>query len=107
MERQQHHYFASFVLGWATGVTRGEAVEKLISNFRSDFKTITANCQKDGEPGCYLWSCKVDAPADSAYKIRNYAPYDVKTCRGLHHHVTYVTGKKVAYTTEKKMAEYD
>ena len=105
MTDQQHHYFASCALGWQVAPTREEAVEKLIQGFSSDIKRAVDGAHKNGEPGCYLWSCKVHEPQSAHYKIRYYQPDDVEISEGRHHHCTYVTQRKVAFTTEKEMAE--
>ena len=102
----KHHYFASFALGWATAQTRKEAIEKLSNMFRSDMKAITQNIQKDGKPGAYLWSCKVNAPENTKYEINYFAPKGVEIDQGMHHHITYITAKKMAYTSETELATY-
>lgn len=95
----EHHYFASFAFGWKTANTRDEAVKGLVDGFRSDVKNIVKNALKKGNPGCYIWTCKVKAPSDARYGINFYQPQDVPIEDGQHHHVTYVTNKQIAYHT--------
>jgi len=101
---QEHHYFASCALGWATAETQKAAIEKLVAYFRSDFKTATKNSQKHGQPGVYVWTCKVLAPPDAHYRIDFYAPQDVELEETMQNYVTYVTNKEVAYWTPTKDA---
>jgi hypothetical protein len=106
--QQDHHYYASTVFGWAFGSTRDEAITRLIENFRTDLKQVTLNMHKKGEPGAYIWSCKVHVPNDEnhPYDIEYYAPVGVKTSDGQEHAVTYVSKTEVAYTqTFKQEAE--
>lgn len=99
---EDHHYYATFALGWRIGRTREEAIAKLVDAFRSDFKEITRNQHKAGEPGAYIWSCRVDAPADSGYRIEFYAPKGVETSEHREHFTTYVTKKDAAWWTAPK-----
>lgn len=99
---QQHHYFASFALGWATAETKDEAIEKLVTRFRDEFKRITGAQHKAGEPGAYFWYCKVLAPDTTPYKIEFYAPKGVEIDDAHHAYVTYVTNKHFAYWTHQK-----
>ena len=99
-----HHYFASFALGWATGATQDEAIEKLVNGFRGVFQTTTKNAQKEGQPGAYIWTCKVLAPADAGYKIEFYAPKGVEITEAQHVYVTYVTAKKASYWKQQDAA---
>lgn len=93
------HYFASCALGWATADTRDQAVRKVVAAFRADMKRATTGGQKRGDPGAYVWSCKVQAPADTKYSINYYAPQNVRWIEGKHHYVTYITQKAIAYCT--------
>lgn len=99
-----HHYFASFTFGWAVAPTREEAIEKLVNAFRSEVKKITQISHKEGSPGCYIWTCRVNESQDTRYKIDMFQPVDVDIDEGRHHHVTYVTAKKIAHTTETDLA---
>ncbi len=90
-EQKECHYFASFALGWATEETRDGAINKLIDNNRNDIKRITANCQKEGQPGMYIWSVQVNADAGTEYSIDFYQPRGVDTQDGQEHAVTYVS----------------
>lgn len=95
------HYFASTVFGWATGTTRDEAIQRVVNDSRRDYITITKNLQKDGKPGAYVWSCEVMAPSDAKYSINYYQP-KIDWRDGLHHYVTYITQKQMAYCTTKE-----
>lgn len=97
-----HHYYATCAIGWATADTREEAIEKLVAANRSHFKTVTLNCQKAGEPGAYIWSCKVHAPSDAKYRIEWYAPVGLKTSEAQEHATTYITAKQIAFTRTYK-----
>lgn len=94
---KDHHYFASCAFGWKTADTRDEAIKGLVAGFRSDLKTCTANLHKKGELGAYIWSCKVLADKEAKYRINFFAPEGVEIAEGIHHHLTYVTAKEVAY----------
>jgi hypothetical protein len=97
------HYFASCALGWATAKTRAEAIDKMIRGncLTQDVKRITANMQKKGEPGFYLWTCRVHGPDDADYRIEWFQPKGIEWSESRHHDVTYITGKQLAYTTRK------
>jgi hypothetical protein len=94
-----HHYFATFALGYAKGATREEAVSKLVKGFRSNFKEISSNLQKEGQLGAYIWSAKVHVPLEGEYGINFYQPVGVEVSETREHFVTYVAGKKFAYLT--------
>jgi len=94
---QDFHYYATCALGWALGDTRDEAITRLVERFRSDFKAMTAGQHKQGEPGAYVWSCRVNAPRDASYRIEFYTPKGVETFEHMESFVTYVTQKNVAY----------
>ena len=98
---KEHHYFASWALGWATADTRDEAVKRLVEGFRAEFKRGVAGAHKDGEIGAYIWSVKVNAAADTKYKINWFKPVGVELEDVMDHFVTYVTNKKIAYYTEE------
>lgn len=100
------HFFASCYLGWARGETRGEAIEKLVRMFHRDVKHVTSAEQKRGKPGFYLWTCEVQAPIDESYSIKYFQPEGMEIRSGCHHHVTYVTQKKIAYSNENTVADY-
>ena len=93
------HYFASCGLGYATAEDQDDAIRKLVGAFRSEFRNMTNNGRKRGQPGGYLWTCKVHAPSDTKYSIEFYAPKksDVDWSEGEHHYTTYVTAKEIAY----------
>jgi hypothetical protein len=92
------HYFASCAFGWATAPTRKEAIEKLGRYFATSLKRVIANAQKRGEPGAYLWSCRVEGRHDEAeYRIEYFAPRGVKIDNGRDHCWVKVTQKQVLY----------
>lgn len=97
VRKPEVHFFASCVFGWASATTRDEAIEKLVNSFRSDYKGIVKNSQKNGSPGAYVWTCQVNAPADAQYSIEYYAPRGIDTQDGQEHAVTYLTDKAIAH----------
>lgn len=107
-ESQQYtgpaHYFASCAFGWAAADTREAAIEKMIrgNGLTGDVKRITANMQKEGQPGFYLWTCKVHGPYEAKYSIDWFMPKGIDISEARHHDVTYITGKALAYTTRQK-----
>ena len=100
MSTPNHHFFASFGMGWKTASTRKEAVEGLVEGFRREFKPMVVAAQKRGKPGAYIWSCRVEVSKDTDYKINFFAPIGVAKTDAMEHYVTYVTGKDIAYYTE-------
>jgi hypothetical protein len=98
------HYFANHALGWAVGDTREEAVENLANqhHYFSMGKWLR-NVHKAGEPGIYIWSCKVNAAKDAPYKIEWFMPVGVDIEDGREHFVTYSTAKKVAVWNKPKV----
>ena len=101
-KKQEHHFFASFGMGWAIGDTQEEAVEKLINRFRREFKKIVAGQHKAGEPGAYVWTCRVEAPRSAEYKINFFAPQGVEVTNTHECFVTYVSAKEHAYWVNVK-----
>ncbi len=99
MTTKEHHYFASNAIGWKVAATRDEAVIGLVEGFRSEFKGMVARVHKNGDPGSYVWSCKVETPIKEDYKINFFAPVGVPKTEPRDHYVTYVTNKKIAYYT--------
>lgn len=96
------HYFASNAFGWGTGETRQAAIERCIqAATRGTVRKITLAQQKKGEPGFYLWSCKVHGPSDAHYRIEWYMPKGIEISEARHHDVTYCTAKELAYTTRE------
>ncbi len=93
----QNHFFATFACGWATGATRREAIEKLTAANRTEFKRMAAQQIAADEPGAYIWTCRVDAPADANYRIEFYQPRGVETSQHREVFVTRVTAKVVNY----------
>jgi hypothetical protein len=97
-----NHYFASHALGWATGDTRVEAVEKLAKMPGMGLKSWILNAHKEGSPGVYIWSCKVNAPSDEPYKIECFKPVGVEIEDGHEHFVTYLSAKAVGIYNKPK-----
>lgn len=93
------HYFASDCLGWAVGATRDEAVSKLAFGHRTEIKPAIANAHKAGEPGWYVWSCRVAGDTTVAYAIEWFKPHGVEISDAAEHFVTHITQKKLAYFT--------
>lgn len=102
-DKAQHHYFASCAFGWQIGATEEEAAVKLIERFRTEYKQITTNTHKKGEPGGYFWTCKVEAPIDAEYSIEFYMPRNVKWSEGMHHYTTFVTAKEIKYFSTREV----
>ena len=96
----EYHYFATCVLGWATAPTREEAQRKLIYKFRQELKKITKNCQKRGEPGGYIWSCKVMLPHTEKYHIQSYQP-QAEWYEGKNSYITYLTNSQYKVWTNE------
>jgi len=92
-----HHYYATFALGWATADTREAAIEKLVNGFKREFKANVKYAAKKGDPGAYIWTVKVNASADTKYKINHYKPVGVDLEDAREIYVTYLTDKKMAY----------
>ena len=103
MSTANHHYFASFGLGWATAATEDEAIRKLMHTgyFREEVKRMTLAAQKRGEAGAYCWTCKVHVPESTKYAINFYSPQGVEKSEGRDHYITYITAKEMAYLTPK------
>jgi hypothetical protein len=94
---QGAHFFACFGMGWATAATREEAIDKLINSFRSEFKAMAANQIKANEPGAYIWTCQVNAPEKTPYRIEFFQPKGVETEAHREVFVTRVTAKVANY----------
>lgn len=70
-----HHYFGSTAFNWATGDTRAEVLAKLGRMTGPNELKL----QVKAHGGLYVWTCRVNAPADADYQIENYAPKGVET----------------------------
>ena len=97
-----YHYYASHALGYAMAESREEAVEKLAKMSGMNMKSWLLNSHKEGEPGVYVWSCKVMLPIDAEYKIEWFQPVGVPKMDGREHYVTYYSAKKVAIYNKPK-----
>lgn len=95
MSKQGFHYFASFALGWAVADTAEEAVDKLVRGFEPDVKRAIANLQREGDPGLYMWTVRVELPKDADYKINFYQPQDVPLSESQDWLIVKVTKKQV------------
>lgn len=104
-ENSQYHFFASCALGWATADTRKDAVIKCADQFRYDLTRALKSLNKKGELGPYLWSCKVLAPKDAKYSIEYYQPKGISIGAGVHHHITYITQKSMAFFSSEVEAK--
>lgn len=99
---EQTHFFASCCYGWGTGDTRQAAIDRMITACGvANLKRIMLNAQKEGEAGCYFWTCEVEGPSDQNYQIEWFAPQGVVKMNACNHFFTYLTAKKHAYTTEE------
>jgi len=96
-QEQGHHYYAATVFGWKTADTRKEALDGLVSSFRSSLKPMVARAQKEGGPGVYIWCCRVEAPSDASYEISWYVPQGVEVSEAAEVYVTSITAKGQAY----------
>lgn len=101
--KTNHHYFASHALAFAMAESREAAIEKLITGYPGGLKSWLLNAHKDGEPGIYIWTCKVNVPLDDlSYKIEWFAPKGVDIEDGGEHYLTYVSAKKFAIYNKPK-----
>ncbi len=92
----ESHYYATCVYGWATAPTRQEAIDNLIRRYRRDLKPLVKQGQRRGDPGAYLWTCRVNAPADAEYQIRFFQPVDVHCADAIEFYITHLTDREVA-----------
>lgn len=90
-EAQQHHYFGSTGLFWATGSTRQEVIQKLAKRLSDNTNLLLAGAVKKSG-GVYCWTCRVNAPEDANYGISNYAPRDVDWGNTLEFNITSKNG---------------
>jgi hypothetical protein len=101
MSNQQHHYFVSHALGWATGEDLESTIEKLWQGRHTDVKKWLTNAQKEGNPGINFFACKVPLPADADYKIEWYCPKVEGLTECGNHLLTYYTQKKIAHCPDR------
>ena len=87
------HFFANHAIGWATGATEEEAIEKLM--LQNTDPTWARNCLKGGVP-LVFFSCRVPLPIDAPYRINWYQPEvdGISECKN--HEVLYLTKTKYA-----------
>lgn len=94
------HYFASCALSWATADTEREAIEKCYRHSGFSQKDIN-RLQREGQPGLYIWTCRVLADSSAQYSIAWYMPQDIDIDTQRHHHVTHSSRDSVAVFTHK------
>lgn len=96
----KYHYYAANALGWAVAEDRDRAIKKLVNADPGAFQRAIKNAHKDGEPGIYIWTCRVHAEITADYKIEFCIPKGVEWSDSAEHYVTYVTSKEIAYWTK-------
>lgn len=102
-EQQQHHYFATWALGFVTADTEAEAIEKLCRHWASDLKSTQLNINREGELGVTIWTCRVPLPSDQNYKIEWFIPAVDGLTEPRNHILTYVT--KTAHAVKRDPAD--
>lgn len=88
-----HHYYATCAFGWHVGETRQEAISKLLKSFRHEASSVVKNSIKEGNIGFYVWSCRVDVPKSTEYRIEFYQPKDVPIADAVEGTIVYMTQK--------------
>jgi hypothetical protein len=95
---EQTHYFASSDSHHVRGLTRAGALAKLARD------TGTGTLKQFSGPGMPVWTCRVLAPFEAEYGVRDYAPYGVEVEKAqsfnLHTVKGYVTPVDNAYDDE-------
>jgi hypothetical protein len=100
MKTQQHHYFASNGLGWATAESKDEAINKLWQARHTDVKAWLLNAHKDGNLGLPFYVCRVPLEASEKYSINWFKPEVDGLTETGNHLLTYYTQKKIAYAAD-------
>lgn len=93
MSKQEYHYFANHAIGWSTGSTEAEAIDKLL--LQNTQPSWVRNCLKAGE-FVTIFSCRVPLPEKASYKIEWYIPQVKGITEPKNHIVTYLTKTKYA-----------
>ena len=93
----EYHYFANHAIGWATGDTEDEAIEKLLLT-NTDPKWNN-NCLKDGV-FLTLFVCRVPLAETAQYSIEWYRPVVEGLTECKNYVVTYLTKTKYAVTRD-------
>jgi len=92
-----HHYFATHALGYATGVTRDDAIDNLLRGPNSHgVKAWLLNIQKAGNPGLPMFITRVPLAADASYKISFYQPDVEGLTESQNRILTYISKKDFA-----------
>ena len=101
------HYYATCAFGYNRAETREEALQGLADAYIDS--TMVRNTQKNGEPGFYMWSCKVEAEIGD-YSIEWFQPKGVPISEAEENFCTYITKKKASakfYTPNPFNAEQE
>jgi len=94
------HYFASCALAWATADTEAEAISKAIRHAGIGQRDV-ARLQREGNPGFYIWTCRVLADSKADYRIEWYMPKGIDIDSATHHSVTHISKADVKVYTHK------
>ena len=97
---QQHHYFVSNALGWATGPDLESTITKLWHGEHTNVKTWLGNAHKNGDLGLNFFTTRVPLSEDSNYSINFYCPVVEGLTESANYVLTYFTKKTVAYTRD-------
>ena len=90
------HWYAACAMGWAVSeVSRDDAIKRM-APYAGINNAMVRRCQKRGQPGAYVWSCRVLAPKDASYGIREFMPHGVDTDKARHSYITHITTKGAA-----------
>ena len=97
---QDHHYFVSHALGWATGPTLEGTIQKLWSAQHTDVRKWLLNTHKDGGLGLNFFACRVPLPENAEYQIEWYLPVVDGLTETANYILTYYTQKGVKYAKD-------
>ena len=97
--RNDHHYYASHAMGWATGATEQAAIDNLMLN--NTETSWVNNCLKAGEP-LVFFSCRVPVPKSTPYEIEWYVPKVAGLTECQNHLVLYKTKTKYAIMNDPR-----
>jgi len=86
----EHHYYAACGTGWATGKTLQGAINKLAASERSSIRATINRVDKRGEPGCYIWTCRVELPDSATYGIERFMPLGAPISQAAHRYITWI-----------------
>jgi len=102
-DKLQHHYFATWALGYECAETEEAAIEKLCKRWAHDLKRTQLNMQKEGEFGVTIFTCRVPLANDERYSIEWYVPQVEGLTESRNHILTYIT--KTACKTKRDPAD--